>query len=50
MVVCLVEEEEVRGVVLLYRVQIQPGVDDGGKRSGVTLVGLHGRLRHSGEG
>ncbi len=33
------EEEEVRAPVLTRQVLIQPGVDNGGKRSGVTLVG-----------
>jgi hypothetical protein len=39
MVICVVEEEEVHTVVLICQVLIQPGVDDVGKRSGMTLVG-----------
>ena len=39
----------VRAVVLICQVLIQPGVDDGGKRSCVTLVGLLGRQRQAGE-
>jgi hypothetical protein len=38
-VICMVEEEEVCAIVLICQVLIQPGVDDGGKRSGVMLVG-----------
>ncbi len=38
-----------RAVVLIRQVLIQPGVDDGGKRSGVTWVGLRGRKRQAGE-
>jgi hypothetical protein len=45
----VVEEEEVHTVVLICQVLTQPGVDDGGKRSGVTLVGLRGRQRQAGE-
>ncbi len=41
---------KVRAVVLIRQVLIQPGVDDGGKRSGVTLVGLRGRHCQAGEG
>jgi hypothetical protein len=37
-------------VVIIRWVLIQPGVDDGGKRSGVTLVRLCGRQRQAGEG
>jgi hypothetical protein len=33
------EEEEVLPSVLICQVLIQPGVDDGGKRSGMRLVG-----------
>ncbi len=33
------EDEEVCAIVLICQVLIQPGVDDGGKRSGMTLVG-----------
>jgi hypothetical protein len=40
---------KVRAVVLIH-VLIQPGVDDGGKRSGVMLAGLCGRHRQAGEG
>ncbi len=36
----MVEEEEVSAVVLVRQVPIHPQVDDGGKRSGVTSVGL----------
>jgi hypothetical protein len=32
-----------RAIVLIRQVLIQPGVDDGGKRSSVPLVGLCGR-------
>jgi hypothetical protein len=38
---------------LLYsfvRFLIQPGVDNGGKRGGVTLVGLSGKKCQAGEG
>ncbi len=41
---------KVRAVVLIRQVLIQPGVDDGGKRSGMMLVGLCGRHRQAGEG
>jgi hypothetical protein len=47
---CMEEEEEVCAVVLIPQVLIQPGVDDGGKRSSVTLVGLRGRQCKAGEG
>ncbi len=50
MVVCLVKEEEVCAVVLICQVLIQPGVDNGGKRSSVMLMGLCGRQRQAGEG
>ncbi len=50
MVIRMVEEEEVRTVVLIHQVLIQLGVDNGGKRSSVTLVGLRGRQRQAGEG
>ncbi len=33
------EEEEVRTIVLICQVLIQPKVDNGGKRIGMTLVG-----------
>ncbi len=46
----MVEEEEVRNFVLICQVLIQPGVDDGGKRSSVTLVGLRGKQRQAGKG
>jgi hypothetical protein len=36
-------------VVLIHQVLIQPGVDNGGKRSSVMLVGLRGRKRQAGE-
>jgi hypothetical protein len=42
--------EEVGAVVLVRQVPNHPGVDDGGKRSGVTLVGLCGSQRQAGEG
>jgi hypothetical protein len=45
MVVRTVEEEQVRTVVFDHQVTIRPGLDDGGKRSGVTLVRLCGRQR-----
>jgi hypothetical protein len=38
-VICMVKEEEVCAIVLICLVPIQPGVYDGGKRSGVMLVG-----------
>jgi hypothetical protein len=38
-----------RAIVLICQVLIQPGVDNGGKRSSVTLVGLRGRKRQAGE-
>jgi hypothetical protein len=41
---------KVCAIVLICQVLIQPGVDDGGKRSGVTLVGLCDRQRQAGEG
>ncbi len=49
MVVCGVEEED-GTIALVHQVPIHPGVDDGGKRSGVTLVGLRGSQRQVGEG
>ncbi len=49
-VVRAMEEEEVCTVVLSHQVPIQPGVDDGGRRSGATLVGLHSRQHQAGEG
>jgi hypothetical protein len=49
-VVRVVEEEEVHAVVLIRQVLIQLGVDDGGKRSSVMLMGLRGRLCQDGEG
>ncbi len=39
MVVHVGEEEEVHAPVLIHQVLIQLGVDEGGKRSSVTLVG-----------
>ncbi len=50
MVVRVVEEEEVHAVVLICQVLIQLGVDNGGKRSSLTLVGLRGRQRQAREG
>ncbi len=50
MVIRMVEEEEVSAIVLVCQVPIHPGLDDGGKRSGVILVGLHGSQRQAGEG
>ncbi len=50
MVICMVVEEEVSAIVLLCQVQIHSRVDNGGKRSGVTLVGLRGSQRQAGEG
>jgi hypothetical protein len=50
MVKCIVEEEEIRAVVLICQVLTQPGVDDGGKRDSMTLVGLGDRQRQAGEG
>ncbi len=47
-VICVVEEEEVRTVLLICQVLIQLGVGDGGKRSSVTLVGLRGRQCQAG--
>ncbi len=35
----MVEDEEVRAVVLVHQVLIQPGVDNEGKRSGMTSGG-----------
>jgi hypothetical protein len=40
---------KVRAVVLIHQVLIQPGVDDGGKRSVMMLVGLSGRKHQAGE-
>jgi hypothetical protein len=45
-----VEEEEFGAVVLVGQVLSHPGVDDGGKRSGVTSVGLCGSQHQVGEG
>ncbi len=42
MVIRMVEEEEVSAVVLVCQVPIHPGIDNGGKRSSVMLVGLLG--------
>ncbi len=50
MVIGVVEEEEVSAVVLVCQVPIHPEVEDGGKRSGVTLAGLIGSQRQAGEG
>ncbi len=50
MVIHVVEEEEDGTIVLICQVPIQPGVDDGGKRSGVTFVGLTGSQRQAREG
>ncbi len=41
-IVRVVEEEGVGTIVLIFRVLIHPGMDDGGKRSGVALVRLRG--------
>ncbi len=49
-VICVVEEEEICTVALICQILIQLGVDDGGKRSSVTLVGLRGRQCQAGEG
>ncbi len=38
-----------RAIVIIHQVLIQPEVNDGGKRSGVTLVGLHGRKHQAGD-
>jgi hypothetical protein len=46
----MVEEEEVSTVVLIHQFLIQLGVDNGEKRSSMTLVGLRGRQRQAGEG
>jgi hypothetical protein len=46
----VVEEDEVGAVALVCQVPIHPGVDNGGKRSGVTLVGLRGSQRQAGKG
>ncbi len=45
----MVEEEEVHAVVLIHQVLIQLGVDNGGKRSSVMLVGLRGKQRQARE-
>jgi hypothetical protein len=50
MVLCVVEEEEVRTVVLMRQILIQLGVDDGWKRSSVAFVGLRNRQRQAEEG
>ncbi len=50
MVIRLVEEEEVRAVVLVRQVPIHPGVDEGRKRVSLTLVGLLGSQHQAGEG
>ncbi len=50
LVICMVEEEEIHTVVFDCHVTIQPGVDNGGKRSGATLVRSGGRHRQAGEG
>ncbi len=49
-VIRMVEEEEVGAVVLVCKVPIHPGADDGGKRSGVASVGLRGSQRQAEEG
>jgi hypothetical protein len=49
-VVRAMEEEEVRTVVLGHQVPIQPAVDNGGRKSGATLVRLRGRQPQAGEG
>ncbi len=49
-VIRTVEEEEVRTIVLGHQVWIQPGVDNEGRRSSATLVGLRGQERQAGEG
>jgi hypothetical protein len=49
-VVPAVEEKEVRTIVVDCQVTIQPRVEDGGKRSGATLVRLCGRQCQAGEG
>ena len=41
---------KVRAVVLIRQVLIQPGVDDGRKRSSVMAVELRGSKRQAGEG
>jgi hypothetical protein len=46
----VVEEDEVGAVALVHQVPILLGVDNGGKRSGVTLVGLCSCQRQAGEG
>jgi hypothetical protein len=46
----VVEEDEVSAVALVCQVPILPGVDDGGKRNGVTSVGLCGCQRQAGRG
>ncbi len=50
MVVRVVEDEEVPHIVLIHQALIQHGVDDGGKRSNMMLVGFRGRQRQAGEG
>jgi hypothetical protein len=49
-VIRVVEDEEVSAVVLVHQVPIHPGVDDGGKRRGLRLVGLLGSQLQAGEG
>ncbi len=49
MVIHMVENEEVSAVALVRQIPVQPGVDDGGKRNGMTLVGLLGSQCQAGE-
>jgi hypothetical protein len=49
-VISMVEEEEVGAIILVCQVPIHPGVDDGGKRSSMTPVGLRGSQHQAGEG
>jgi hypothetical protein len=46
----MVEEAEVHTVICDCQVTIRTGVDNGGKRNGVTSVRLHGRQCQAEEG
>ncbi len=46
----VVEEDEVGTIAIVHQVPIHPGVDNGGKRSSMMLVGLGGSQRQAEEG
>ncbi len=47
--ILVVEEDKVGAIALICQVPIHPGVNDGGKRSGLTLVKLRGSRCQAGE-